>query len=115
MPTYSYRCTSCSHQFDIQQRFADEPLTVCPECGEALRKVFQPVGIVFKGSGGYINDSRASSKDNASSNGDASGKGDAPAEKATTPAKKDESASTKEAAVSTATDKAPAAAKVAAD
>ncbi len=65
MPTYAYRCTACSHEFEIFQKFTDQPLTACPECGSAIRKVFQPVGIVFKGSGWYINDSRAPEKDPA--------------------------------------------------
>jgi len=65
VPTYAYRCTACSHKFDIFQKFTDEPLTDCSECGSPLRKVFQPVGIVFKGSGWYINDSRPAEKDTA--------------------------------------------------
>ena len=62
MPTYAYRCASCSHQFDAVQKFSDAPLSTCPECGQDVRRVFQPVGIVFKGSGWYINDSRGSDK-----------------------------------------------------
>src|SRR5215208_8289010 len=58
MPTYTYRCQSCGHQFDIFQKFADTPLTECPECHGALKKVLHPVGVVFKGSGWYITDSR---------------------------------------------------------
>jgi putative FmdB family regulatory protein len=58
MPTYSYRCDSCGHDFDAVQRFADDPLTECPQCGSAIRRVIQPVGVVFKGSGWYITDSR---------------------------------------------------------
>ncbi len=58
VPTYAYRCTACSHAFDVFQKFTDDPLTKCPECDASLRKVFQPVGIVFKGSGWYVNDSR---------------------------------------------------------
>jgi putative FmdB family regulatory protein len=59
MPLYEYRCKSCAHQFDIQQSFSDDSLTVCPGCGQAeLRKVFQPVGVAFKGSGFYKNDSQ---------------------------------------------------------
>lgn len=61
MPTYSYRCDSCEHAFEIVQRFADEPLTECPECGARIRRVIQPVGVVFKGSGWYITDSRPKS------------------------------------------------------
>lgn len=58
MPTYTYRCQSCGHQFDIFQKFADDPLKECPECHGALKKVLHPVGVVFKGSGWYITDSR---------------------------------------------------------
>ncbi len=59
MPTYSYACTECDNRFDITQAFTDHSLTVCPVCSGALRKVFSSVGIVFKGSGFYRNDSRA--------------------------------------------------------
>ncbi len=58
MPTYQYACTSCGEQIEAVQRFTDDPLTVCPACGGTLRKVFSPVGIVFKGSGFYRTDSR---------------------------------------------------------
>jgi len=59
VPTYQYACTECGEQLEMVQRFADEPLTVCPACNGRLRKVFSPVGIVFKGSGFYRTDSRA--------------------------------------------------------
>ena len=59
MPTYAYRCADCRDEFDAFQRFADDPLRECPSCGGAIRRVIQPVGIVFKGTGWYINDSRA--------------------------------------------------------
>ena len=63
MPTYSYACRSCDHAFDIRQSFSDEPLLMCPKCGELqLRKVIHPVGIAFKGSGFYRTDSKAESK-----------------------------------------------------
>jgi len=62
MPTYHYRCSDCGHSFDFFQKFADDPLTTCPECGGTIRRVVQPVGVVFKGSGWYINDSRDSKK-----------------------------------------------------
>ena len=58
MPTYEYACTSCGEQLEVVQRFSDDPLTICPACGGTLRKVFSPVGIVFKGSGFYRTDSR---------------------------------------------------------
>ena len=62
MPTYAYTCTVCDHSFDVHQSFADAPLTVCPECSGKLRKVFSPVGVVFKGSGFYRTDARSSTK-----------------------------------------------------
>lgn len=60
MPTYVYACTNpdCGHQFEAVQAFTDDALTVCPVCGQRLRKVFGSVGVVFKGSGFYRNDSR---------------------------------------------------------
>ena len=61
MPTYVYACDSCGTQFEQFQSFRDEPLRTCPKCAGAVRRVFQPVGIVFKGSGWYINDSRGAS------------------------------------------------------
>ncbi len=63
MPIYTYRCENCGVQFERRQKFSDDPLTVCPECEkDALRKVYLPVGIVFKGSGFYSTDNRSSSK-----------------------------------------------------
>ncbi|MGO1562166.1 Putative regulatory protein, FmdB family [Actinomycetales bacterium JB111] len=61
MPTYAYRCTVCNHQFEAKQSFSDDSLTICPECGGALRKLFNSVGVVFKGSGFYRTDSRSGS------------------------------------------------------
>ena len=62
MPIYTYRCETCGIQFDRRQKFDDEPLTVCSECQtETLRKVYLPVGIVFKGSGFYATDNRSPS------------------------------------------------------
>jgi len=59
MPTYTYKCKSCEYQFDHRQSMADDPLTVCPNCGEPqLRKVINSAGIVFKGSGFYVTDNR---------------------------------------------------------
>lgn len=58
MPTYQYSCTDCGHFFEAVQSFSDDSLTVCPECEGKLRKVFNAVGVVFKGSGFYRNDSR---------------------------------------------------------
>jgi putative FmdB family regulatory protein len=61
MPTYQYSCTECGHFFEAVQSFSDDALTVCPECDGRLRKVFNAVGVVFKGSGFYRTDSRSSS------------------------------------------------------
>lgn len=62
MPTYQYRCTTCDRELEVVQKFTDEPLTQCPQCSGALRKVFSAVGVVFKGSGFYATDSRSKSK-----------------------------------------------------
>ena len=61
MPTYQYSCTECGHFFEQVQSFTEDSLTVCPECEGRLRKVFNAVGVVFKGSGFYRTDSRAGS------------------------------------------------------
>jgi putative FmdB family regulatory protein len=62
MPVYTYRCENCGIQFDKTQKFSDQPLTKCPECGKkSLKKVYTPVGIVFKGSGFYATDHRSPS------------------------------------------------------
>jgi putative FmdB family regulatory protein len=62
MPIYTYRCENCGVQFDQTQKFSDPPLSKCPECGKkTLLKVYQPVGIVFKGSGFYATDHRSPS------------------------------------------------------
>ena len=58
MPTYEYACTECGERTEVVQSFSDPPPTICAVCGGALRKVFSPVGIVFKGSGFYRTDSR---------------------------------------------------------
>ncbi|MFD7865867.1 FmdB family zinc ribbon protein [Streptomyces sp. NPDC057682] len=61
MPTYQYQCTECGEGLEAVQKFTDDALTVCPNCNGRLKKVFSAVGIVFKGSGFYRNDSRGSS------------------------------------------------------
>jgi len=58
VPTYSYACTQCDNRFDIVQSFSDDALSVCEQCSGKLRKLFNSVGIVFKGSGFYRTDSR---------------------------------------------------------
>lgn len=75
MPTYTYQCEKCGIRFDQYQKFSDDPLIVCPECGEpALRKVYQPVGIVFKGKGFYATDNRSPSGQTYSSEKEDPGK-----------------------------------------
>ncbi|MFD9416429.1 FmdB family zinc ribbon protein [Streptomyces goshikiensis] len=61
MPTYQYQCTECGEGLEAVQKFTDDALTVCPNCDGRLKKVFSAVGIVFKGSGFYRNDSRGAS------------------------------------------------------
>jgi putative FmdB family regulatory protein len=58
VPTYQYACTACDERLEAVQKFTDDPLTTCEVCGGSLRKVYSPVGIVFKGSGFYRTDSR---------------------------------------------------------
>lgn len=62
MPVYAYRCQDCGHAFEAKQSFNDDPITVCPECGHAqsVIRVIQPAGVVFKGSGWYVTDTRSS-------------------------------------------------------
>src|SRR3981081_1116411 len=85
VPTYTYTCTACNEMIEKRQSFTDPPLTTCEQCGGTLRKVIHPVGIVFKGSGWYINDSRSASStrsgtssstesDSSSASKDSSGK-----------------------------------------
>jgi putative FmdB family regulatory protein len=69
VPTYEYACTDCGDRSEVVQRFSDDPLTICTECGGKLRKVFSPVGIVFKGSGFYRTDSRNGSGGGAAKDG----------------------------------------------
>ena len=61
MPTYQYACTECGHSFEQFQSFSEDALTVCPQCDGKLRKLFNAVGVVFKGSGFYRTDSRSGS------------------------------------------------------
>ncbi|SDT61565.1 FmdB family zinc ribbon protein [Jiangella sp. DSM 45060] len=104
MPTYQYVCTDCGEPLEAVQKFSDDALTECPACGGRLRKVFSAVGVVFKGSGFYRNDSRStttsstpassSSKDSSSSSSDSSkSSGDSSTKSSTTT--KDSSSSSK--------------------
>ena len=67
MPTYQYQCDDCGNGFEQFQKFSDDPLTVCPTCGQTIRRVIGNVGVVFKGSGWYINDSRPKSSESGDS------------------------------------------------
>lgn len=75
MPTYQYRCTACGHAFEQVQSFSDDSLTVCPECGGRLRKLFGAVGVTFKGSGFYRTDSRSSTSSSSSTSSTSSAGG----------------------------------------
>ncbi len=94
MPLYTYRCDNCGVQFDQRQHFDDPPLKKCPECGKnALRKVYLPVGILFKGPGFYATDHRSASGANGSyskkeeKSGESAEKVDRPAKEQTTESK----------------------------
>lgn len=60
MPIYEYACSECGHRFEVRQSFSDDPLESCTNCGARVRRVLHPAGVIFKGSGWYITDSRAS-------------------------------------------------------
>lgn len=66
MPLYTYRCEKCGLRFDRMQSFSAGPLTRCPECGGHVRRLIQPAGIVFKGSGWYVTDSKKKPADSES-------------------------------------------------
>ena len=101
MPTYQYSCTECGHFFEQFQSFSEDSLTTCPQCEGRLRKVFNAVGVVFKGSGFYRTDSRSgSSGDGASTSSPSSDKPGAKSE-STGGSKGDPSSSTSTSAGST--------------
>ena len=81
MPTYEYTCRDCGHTFEIVQSMLDEPLTMCPECGGSLRKVFAPPAISFKGSGFYSTDHGQKSKRSGETKGDGERSGEKSGEK----------------------------------
>jgi putative FmdB family regulatory protein len=108
MPTYEYACVECGHHIEVVQSMSDPPLAVCTACGGRLRKVFSPIGIVFKGSGFYRTDSRGKSstaaKDGASTKEAATAKTESSSSSSSSPesggstSKSDSSASSKPAA-----------------
>lgn len=103
MPTYSYACTECGNRFDAVQAFTDEALTTCPKCSGRLRKLFNSVGVVFKGPGFYRTDSRLPSGKGSSGGGDkapAGGESSSSSEKSGSSGSKSESAPAPAAAAS---------------
>lgn len=66
MPMYDYQCKDCDNRFEVRQSFSDDALTECPTCTGRVRRVMHPAGVIFKGSGWYITDSRKSTSDSAS-------------------------------------------------
>ena len=117
MPTYQYACTECGEQLEVVQKFSDNPLTVCPACEGRLRKVFSPVGIVFKGSGFYRTDSRSGngsaakekagdSSSSADSKSDSGSKSDSAKSDSKTTAKGDSKTTAKDSSSSSSASKA---------
>lgn len=86
MPMYDYRCDTCGHRFEVRQSFSDEALTSCTECTGRVRRIVHPAGVIFKGSGWYINDSRKASSDSSTSDAPSSDKSEK-AESKSAPAK----------------------------
>ncbi|GHO53883.1 FmdB family zinc ribbon protein [Ktedonobacter robiniae] len=74
MPTYEYLCRTCNHRFETWQKMTDEPLTVCPECGGAIRRVLYASGVIFKGSGFYSTDHKGGNGTASASTGSESAK-----------------------------------------
>ena len=93
MPTYQYACTECGHAFEQVQSFSDDALTVCPVCSGRLRKVFNAVGVVFKGSGFYRTDSRSGSSSTLAPSTSEKSSGDSSSASTTTAPSKDSSSS----------------------
>jgi putative FmdB family regulatory protein len=81
VPTYQYQCTDCGNALEVRQSFTDEALTVCPSCDGTLRKVFNAVGVVFKGAGFYRNDSRTTASSGSSAAGNSETKPETKTEK----------------------------------
>lgn len=76
MPMYDYRCNDCGHRFEVRQSFSDESLSICPQCTGRVRRVVHPAGVIFKGSGWYITDSRNASSASPASDAAAPTKSD---------------------------------------
>jgi putative FmdB family regulatory protein len=107
VPTYSYACTECGNRFDVVQAFTDDALTTCEQCSGRLRKLFNSVGVVFKGSGFYRTDSREAAKSSTNgsaktssssgTDGSSSSEKSGSSEKSSTSSEKSDSASSKSA------------------
>jgi len=111
VPTYQYACTECEHAFDQFQSFSDDALTQCPECQGRLRKIFNAVGVVFKGSGFYRNDSRDKKSSTVSSDSKSESKSDSTSDSGTSGDTKSGTKSEKKSDTSSSTSpKAPASA-----
>jgi putative FmdB family regulatory protein len=95
VPTYSYACTECGNRFDEVQALSDAALTTCPECSGRLRKLFGNVGVVFKGSGFYRNDSREPAKSSSTSSSSSNGSSGSSESTTTTSDKSSEKSSEK--------------------
>jgi len=117
VPTYSYACTECGNRFDEVQSFSDDALTTCPKCSGRLRKLFGNVGVVFKGSGFYRNDSRETAKSSSSasssttsSNGSSSSESSSSSSDKAAPSTSSDSKSDSSSSGSSSSSSAPAAA-----
>jgi putative FmdB family regulatory protein len=76
MPVYEYECDNCSLRFEKMQRFSEDPVRLCPDCGGSVHRVIQPVGVIFKGSGFYVTDNRGKSSTMPASKREGDGKSD---------------------------------------
>jgi putative FmdB family regulatory protein len=108
MPTYEYACSKCGEHLEVVQSFKDDPLERCPACRGRLRKVFSPVGIVFKGSGFYKTDSRDSKKAKSGSAATDKGTSDTESSSPKAESSSDSTASKTKESTTTSKDKAPA-------
>jgi putative FmdB family regulatory protein len=111
VPTYQYACTACDHRFEAVQKFTDASLTECPECTGKLRKLYGSVGVVFKGSGFYRNDSRSKSSSTVSSSDSGKSSGESKSSDAAKPSDSGKSDSSSKPTESKRTESKPAAAK----
>ncbi|WP_394276685.1 FmdB family zinc ribbon protein [Luteococcus sp.] len=100
MPTYQYRCTECGSEIERVQKFSDPALTVCESCGGTLRKVYNAVGVVFKGSGFYATDNRTKGSSAAASSSSSSDKAASSSESSSSSSSKDSTSSSSSTASS---------------